>query len=286
MALGLPAQVSASHHKVRISEVFAGAIGDENVEFVELQMLANGENRFSEFSAVLDIYNGLGLSTTVGPLASNPQSGNQRTVLFTTSEAATAFDVVGDYSIPTSGLIDPASGAVCFRSSAFSDIDCVSWGMFAGTLTSPAGEPASPISAGQSLTRSIADGCPTLHEELDDTDNSVSDFFLATPTPRPSSAEPTEVPCVAPKFTIKGPNKTRNRRPKFRFTPSEPVSDVRCKVDSGPFEPCSSPFRTKRLKPGKHTFRVRGTDQDGMTGTSQKKFKVTKKKKKQKKKKK
>jgi hypothetical protein len=78
----------------------------------------------------------------------------------------------------------------------------------------------------------------------------------------------TQGPCPdtdPPETTItKGaPKKTEKRKVKFRFISDEPGSTFECKLDKGPFEPCTSPRKVKHLDPGQHTFRVRATDPAG-----------------------
>ena len=79
-----------------------------------------------------------------------------------------------------------------------------------------------------------------------------------------------------PKQTIK----TKKKKVKVKFTFSSDVAGAtfECKLDKGPFAPCTSP-KTYKAKPGKHTFSVDavgagGTDQSPATFT----FKVKKKK--------
>lgn len=61
----------------------------------------------------------------------------------------------------------------------------------------------------------------------------------------------------------KGPKKkTRKRKPSFSFASTELGSRFQCQLDSGPFQPCASPFRLPaKLKFRKHTFRVQAIDQ-------------------------
>lgn len=93
-----------------------------------------------------------------------------------------------------------AGGAVCYLSEpGFSD--CVSWGNFNANSTlmanygTIAGTPASALSSGMALRRSIAVGCGTALEAGDDTNNSAADFAVTTPNPRPNSVAPSEVTC-------------------------------------------------------------------------------------------
>lgn len=71
-----------------------------------------------------------------------------------------------------------------------------------------------------------------------------------------------------PQTTIeKGPKevvKTKRSKAKarFRFAADEPAS-FECRLDKKPYRACSSPKKVK-VRPGKHTFRVRGVD--GQTG--------------------
>jgi CSLREA domain-containing protein len=64
----------------------------------------------------------------------------------------------------------------------------------------------------------------------------------------------------------KGPKgKSTSRTATFRFRSSEANSSFQCKLDRGPFKKCRSPKKFKRLKPGKHIFKVRATDAAGNT---------------------
>jgi arylsulfatase A-like enzyme len=56
---------------------------------------------------------------------------------------------------------------------------------------------------------------------------------------------------------------TNNPTPTFAFSSSKPGSRFACKIDSSAFSACRSPKTIARLAPGRHTFRVRATDQAG-----------------------
>lgn len=63
---------------------------------------------------------------------------------------------------------------------------------------------------------------------------------------------------------VKGPpKKTHKTTVKFKFTATEAGSTFQCKLDRKPFKPCSSPKKYKKLKPGKHVFKVRAIDKAG-----------------------
>jgi Tol biopolymer transport system component len=80
---------------------------------------------------------------------------------------------------------------------------------------------------------------------------------------RPSvgKAEP-----VTPQTRITfGPGaKTQIRRPVFRFMDAtgQPGTEFRCRVDKLRWKGCSSPYRSRRLAPGRHTFLVKGINSD------------------------
>ena len=67
---------------------------------------------------------------------------------------------------------------------------------------------------------------------------------------------------VAPltRITFGPASKTHSRRPVFRFidTTEQPNTQFFCKIDRKAWKGCSSPYRPKRLKPGKHVFVVKG----------------------------
>jgi hypothetical protein len=50
---------------------------------------------------------------------------------------------------------------------------------------------------------------------------------------------------------------------KFKFTSSEANSTFLCKLDRKPFKKCRSPKKYKKLKPGKHVFKVKAKDAAG-----------------------
>lgn len=72
-----------------------------------------------------------------------------------------------------------------------------------------------------------------------------------------------------PKTSITdGPKKTTTKRATtFKFKSSASGSTFKCKLDKGPFADCESPYK-KKVKPGKHTFKVRATDSAGWVDSS------------------
>jgi hypothetical protein len=65
------------------------------------------------------------------------------------------------------------------------------------------------------------------------------------------------------------------RKAKFEFSSTERGSTFECKLDSKPFAPCSSPLK-RRVRRGKHVFKVKAIDPSGNTDRSpaKAKFKV------------
>lgn len=276
LALCVP-PASATFHEMSIREIYAGSAEHPNAEYVELQMWRGGQNFVGGHDLLA--YGPAG-SPKENFLASDvPGGANQSTILIATPEATEQFGIAADETLPAINELDPSGGAVCWE-----EIDCVSWGSFGGALPSPAGTPAPAIPDGMALRRTIAPGCATLLEPTDDRDNSVADFSLVSPAPRPNSVAPSERSCAAsggspegpngpggkggrgaPQTTLKRkpPHKTHDRTPTFRFGSDEKGSTFQCKLDGKPFRACKSPFTSKRLALGPHTFKVRARDETG-----------------------
>jgi hypothetical protein len=78
------------------------------------------------------------------------------------------------------------------------------------------------------------------------------------PPSAPADTDPPETRILkAPK------GKIRTHRVKFRFSSDEPGSSFRCKLDRRKFSRCSSPKSYRKLKAGKHVFRVFAIDSAG-----------------------
>ncbi len=59
---------------------------------------------------------------------------------------------------------------------------------------------------------------------------------------------------------------TGDPTPQFVFSSNEPGASFECRMDSGAFAPCASPFTAAPLTDGSHTFQVRATDPAGNIG--------------------
>jgi hypothetical protein len=70
---------------------------------------------------------------------------------------------------------------------------------------------------------------------------------------------------TAPNTNFKGkpPKRGTDQTPTFRFKSNEVGSTFLCKVDGKRFRRCTSPFTTRRLGPGGHTFKVKAVDATG-----------------------
>lgn len=279
VALGLiaPTAAPAKFHLVQVREVYTGVAGP-SAEYVELQMWATGQEFVTGHK--VRTYNATGTETGTSTFTADVARGsNQSTILLATPAAETEFGVVADLTLSTSGL-SPAGGAVCWE-----ELDCVAWGNFKGSLLSPVGSPATPggIPDGFALRRTIARGCATALDPQDDSDNSAADFTSTGPEPRPNSVVASESPCTSggpgagggspqggrgtPQTTLrrKPPKRSTDRTPTFRFGADESGARFQCRLDAKRFRACRSPFTTKTLSLGAHTFRVRAVDSDGLT---------------------
>jgi hypothetical protein len=75
---------------------------------------------------------------------------------------------------------------------------------------------------------------------------------------------------------LKGPKaKTLDATVKFKFSSNEKGSKFECKLDRQKFKPCKSPKTYKKLKPGKHVFKVRAVKGKDVDPTpAKRKFKI------------
>lgn len=91
------------------------------------------------------------------------------------------------------------------------------------------------------------------------------------PAPAPAPAAPdTSGPTVkitgpSGKVAVSGDKKPRLR---FKFKASESGATFDCKLDRGKLKACNSPYRTPKLKLGKHKLAVTATDVAGNTGSA------------------
>jgi hypothetical protein len=88
--------------------------------------------------------------------------------------------------------------------------------------------------------------------------------------PTPPSPGP-QLPLPAAKTTIHyspnhhhSPNRAGGPRYTFHFAADLPGVSFYCSLDKGPFKLCSSPRVYRNLKPGKHVFRLKSVDSNGL----------------------
>src|SRR6266542_2737141 len=107
-----------------------------------------------------------------------------------------------------------------------------------------------------STTGALTDGAHTFSvratDQIGNTDASPASRTFTVDTQAPQT-----------KLLKHPPKETTSRTATFKFKSSEPGSTFKCKLDRKPVKPCTSPKRYRRLKPGKHVFKVRATDSAG-----------------------
>jgi hypothetical protein len=198
-------RAQGDHHLIKIRQIHPDNQGMfDSGDWVELQMFADGQNLVASSFIRSYFSDGSLRATFQFPLNADtkvPNGQNQRTILV--SNTSSVAGTTPDFNAPIDGngtlQLVGQDGAVCFedRPPISVKIDCVTYGAFTGT-TSPipsAGTPAVATPFGSTLERTISPNCPTLLEDLDDTNNSATDFALSTRPPRNNSATPTETPC-------------------------------------------------------------------------------------------
>jgi hypothetical protein len=121
----------------------------------------------------------------------------------------------------------------------------------AGSFTSAGGDPQAHSVASFALAQVIAYPTPTV---------TPGPSAVPTPTVTPSPTPDTTPPTTSLR---KAKIDQAKRRATFSFGAGEPGSTFRCKLDGKTFAPCTSPKTYKKLKPGKHVFRVRARDAAG-----------------------
>jgi len=137
--------------------------------------------------------------------------------------------------------------------------------IFRATATDSNGDTSNCSASGLKYQQADAPGGGT-----EESGGGSSDGGMTPAGESPSSSDPGsahrpsvgEAEPVTPQTRITfGPGaKTQIRRPVFRFMDAtgQPGTEFRCRIDKLRWRGCSSPYRSKRLAPGKHTFRVKG----------------------------
>ena len=166
----------------------------------------------------------------------------------TTSPSSTAQP--GIRSAPTA----PANGPWIGTGHALAIVDRQLYA--AGSFTSAGGDNQARSVASFGLAQVIAYPTPTVTAGP-----SAVPTPTVTPSPTPTAATPDT---TAPTTLLRRARVNQARRQAtFRFASGEPGSRFRCKLDKKRFRPCTSPKTYKKLKPGKHVFRVKARDRAG-----------------------
>ena len=128
------------------------------------------------------------------------------------------------------------------------------------------------------ITASSTPGTATIKATDLSTEPKLSGSASLTQAPEHAPEQPPETapnpvpPSVS--YSRKPPRNSGNRRPRFAFSASEPGANFSCKLDSGPYRPCSSPLELPELSVGAHRFAVRATTAAGTSGPAVCHFKV------------
>jgi hypothetical protein len=136
--------------------------------------------------------------------------------------------------------------------------------------------PAAGASFQCSLDAAPFASCPAggiIYMDLADGEHTFQVRAMNTAGPDPTPASYTwtiDASLPAPPNTTitSGPSgRTRDRTPTFRFRADETGATFQCRLDSGPYRACTSPFTTARLRFGSHTLLVRALGAGGADAT-------------------
>jgi hypothetical protein len=123
-----------------------------------------------------------------------------------------------------------------------------------------------PLGNGKTMTFTFQDpGVKNVRVAVTDADGDTDSTMKSVTV---SSAPPADT--TAPETTIdSGPTgTTSDNTPTFAFSSSEGGSTFACRVDSGSWASCASPWTTSALSDGAHSVAVRATDAAGNTDAS------------------
>ena len=199
--LAVASNAGATFHDNRIREVHEGGVDGD---YVELQAFAAGQNQVGG-RHIVSYDAGGGTPLTDYTIPANVTNGaNQATILIANTPMVNG--VTADFNAGLDLNVDNTGGTVCYTDTSITvALDCVAFdGAGDGDVTVPTFTPAqfgTPFALpganldGQSLIRTIAQGCGSSLDPADDT-NSAADFTLGAGSPRNNSATPTETPCT------------------------------------------------------------------------------------------
>jgi hypothetical protein len=121
----------------------------------------------------------------------------------------------------------------------------------AGNFTSAGGDPQAQSAASFALNQLIAVSTPM-----------ATPGPVLPPTVTPSPTPPPDLTPPRTRLRAAQINQAK-RKATFRFASGESGSKFLCKLDKKKYKPCTSPKTYKKLKAGKHVFRVKARDRAG-----------------------
>jgi hypothetical protein len=197
LLLAAPAQ--ALFHIAHINEVMASYGGDDSVQFVEIVMLASGQNQVAH--AVLAVFDSDGNYVTDWIVFPGNVANSGNGVAFVTGTASfeTASGLTPDFTAAAADL-PTTGGMVCYgggggilpqnppnwdRTNLASYVDCLAYGNYSGPTKPTSGNPTPLLPVGHSLTR------------ISDTDDNATDFDCGDPaTPTNNAGHFAEMPAT------------------------------------------------------------------------------------------
>ena len=174
----------ASFHEMLIEEIDTGQPGQPELQFVDLQMYEPGQNIVG--GKKLRVYAADGSAHECTIPSNVPAFLDDSHVLFAATNPI--HSVIPDFVMPA--ILDGAGGALCFA-----DVDCVSWGSFAGSTSPSSGTPLAQDFAGSLDSMHRSKGGDDVLQKTDDTNNSQEDFSAAAPDPQHNSGSATQMSC-------------------------------------------------------------------------------------------
>jgi hypothetical protein len=197
-----PGTALASFHLAEISEVLVGHGADPNVQYVEIQIQSFQNLVGSSKLSIFDT-SGTFVSSFTLPATNVPNSSANAYWIMGTAEfdelVSPGAPQFVDYVIP--GGMPAAGGMVCWgkpttQTNPNDYVDCLAYGSFTGTATSPPKAPEVPSDCFHSLTRTTRatfDGSFPPADTWADGNND-NDFELLSPTPTNNAGTTASMP--------------------------------------------------------------------------------------------
>ena len=182
--------------------------------------------------------------------------------------ATDSFDRLARFSNFGPVTVDLAAPGVNIRTTTGSaGYDFANGTSFAAPITAGAAavymarNPFATAAQTRNALRATVDKLPALDNrvETDGRLNLARALGIANPDPEPP---PETTITKGPKKKVK--SRKKKKKAKFEFTSSKPGSTFTCFLDEEAGKPCTSPYKRK-VKRGRHDFRVSATDQAGKT---------------------